>query len=72
MQKLNKEKLSQLDVLELINEKITDEYIKFLDLDSTGMKMFDFNICFIIQQGSVSANVYFEESGKLTNAKNND
>ena len=66
MQKLNKEKLSQIDVLVLINEKINDEYIKFLSSDCSGMKMFDFNICFIIQEGSVSANVYFKESAKLT------
>lgn len=66
MQKLNKEKVNQFEILRLINEKMNNEYIEFLSSNSTGMKMVDFNICFIIQEGSVLGNVYFVETGKLT------
>jgi len=66
MQKLNKEKVNQFEILRLINEKMNNEYVEFLSSNSTGMKMIDFNICFIIKLGSVKGNIYFAETGKLT------
>jgi len=70
MKKINKEKVNQTEILRLIDEKMNNEYIEFLSSNSHGKKIVNFNVCFVIREGSVMGNIYFAETGKLTKKRN--
>lgn len=65
LQKLNKKAVTQTEALKLIDEKLNQEYVDFVSSNKSLLKVVHFDICLAIQEGSVTGNVFFEETAKL-------
>ena len=68
MEKLNKEKVTQTEALLLIDRKLKKEENDFIHSNNIGLKIVHFNIYAVIQEDSVTCNVYFEEVSRLLKA----
>lgn len=65
MEKLNKKSVTQIEALRIIDEKMNKEYVDFISSNQNSVKIVQFGIFFMIQEGSVVGYVYFDELGKL-------
>lgn len=63
MQRLNKKRVTQIEALRLIDEKMNQEYTDFSN--PTKIKIVHFSLYLAIEEGSIMGSVYFEEVGKL-------
>ena len=65
MQRLNKKRVTQIEALKLVDEKLNEEFSALVSSDSTHVKVVNFNLWFSIEMGSVKGSVYFEDVAKL-------
>lgn len=65
MKKLNQKKVTQIEALGLIDRKLNKLYIKLISSNPGYTQIAHFCLYFVLQEGSVKGDVYFEKGEKL-------
>jgi len=69
MERLCKKRVTQIQALKLVDDRMRREYLEFISTNTLQNKIIRFELCFNIEPGSVMADVHCETIGKLKKTK---